>query len=188
MGFLFLRFSVLLLRFFFAFNTLYPGSLYSLWLGCLELPYANYECVHSFSVNFKFLARLPPTNKQPNTCHPPSFPFPHLSITWQVCSSLSIQQVFLKSKALTVNLHLPFQLRRQARERREYIYKKANEAQERSTYDRKQKMKDALAEGKQLPTELRREAREVGKDLKYDEAQTGSFSLLSVSTGSVDWI
>jgi hypothetical protein len=65
------------------------------------------------------------------------------------------------------------QIRRQARERREYIYKKAHEAQERAIYDRKQAMKDALASGKPLPTELRAEARTAGRDLKYDEAQTG---------------
>lgn len=69
----------------------------------------------------------------------------------------------------------PAQIRRQARERREYIYKKVHEAQERATYDRKQALKDALASGKALPTELRAEARTVGKDLKYDEAQTGQF-------------
>jgi hypothetical protein len=34
-------------------------------------------------------------------------------------------------------------------------------------------MKDALAEGKQLATELRRDARgNAGRDLKYDEAQS----------------
>ena len=34
-------------------------------------------------------------------------------------------------------------------------------------------MKDALAEGKQLPTELRNDARKMGPDLKFDEAQAG---------------
>lgn len=68
------------------------------------------------------------------------------------------------------------QIRRQARERREYIYKKAAETQERSIFERKQKMKDALAEGKQLPTELRNDARKMGPDLKFDEAQSGQYS------------
>ncbi|KIJ24751.1 hypothetical protein M422DRAFT_39027 [Sphaerobolus stellatus SS14] len=63
-------------------------------------------------------------------------------------------------------------LRRQVRERRQYIYAKSLEAQERQTYERKQKVKDALASGKQLPTELRKEAGEIAKDLPYDEAQT----------------
>lgn len=71
---------------------------------------------------------------------------------------------------------LVLQIRRQARERREYIYKKAHEAQERAIYDRKQAMKDALASGKPLPTELRNEARTAGRDLKYDEAQAGQYA------------
>ncbi|KAG9096353.1 snoRNA-binding rRNA-processing protein imp4 [Ceratobasidium sp. UAMH 11750] len=62
-------------------------------------------------------------------------------------------------------------IRRQARERREYIYRKAQEAQERQTYERKQKLKDALASGKPLPTELRRDATELGKTLTMDESQ-----------------
>jgi U3 small nucleolar ribonucleoprotein protein IMP4 len=50
------------------------------------------------------------------------------------------------------------------------------ESQERSIYDRKQQIKDALAAGKQLPTELRTEARTLGKDLVLDEAQVGELS------------
>ena len=59
------------------------------------------------------------------------------------------------------------------RERREFIYRKALEAQERQTYERKQKLKDALATGKQLPTELRKEAKGLARDYGYDEAQAG---------------
>ncbi|KAF8505031.1 Brix-domain-containing protein [Hysterangium stoloniferum] len=62
-------------------------------------------------------------------------------------------------------------IRRQIRERRQYIYAKSVEAQERQTYERKQKLKDALATGKELPTELRKEAKDLGKDLAFDEAQ-----------------
>ncbi|KAF8337516.1 Brix-domain-containing protein [Cantharellus anzutake] len=62
-------------------------------------------------------------------------------------------------------------LRRQARERREYIYKKALDTQERQTYERKQKLKEALASGKPLPTEWRDEARKLAKDYQFDEAQ-----------------
>ncbi|KAG8691893.1 snoRNA-binding rRNA-processing protein imp4 [Ceratobasidium sp. 423] len=62
-------------------------------------------------------------------------------------------------------------IRRQARERREYIYRKNQEAQERQTYERKQKLKDALASGKQLPTELRKDAAELGKVMTMDESQ-----------------
>ena len=34
-------------------------------------------------------------------------------------------------------------------------------------------MKDALASGKSLPTELKKKAKELGRDLAFDEAQTG---------------
>lgn len=62
--------------------------------------------------------------------------------------------------------------RRQTRERREYIYRKSLESQERQIFERKQRIKDALASGKQLPTELRNEARDLGgKDMVLDEAQ-----------------
>ncbi|KAL1738035.1 anticodon-binding protein, partial [Schizophyllum fasciatum] len=42
------------------------------------------------------------------------------------------------------------------------------------TYERKQQLKDALASGKPLPTELKKDARSMGKDLAYDEAQDGA--------------
>ncbi|KAJ7276308.1 anticodon-binding protein [Mycena haematopus] len=63
-------------------------------------------------------------------------------------------------------------LRRQTRERRQYVYAKSLEAQERQTYERKQQLKDALASGKSLPTELKKGAKQLGKDLAFDEAQT----------------
>ncbi|CAL1701390.1 unnamed protein product [Somion occarium] len=62
-------------------------------------------------------------------------------------------------------------IRRQARERRQYIYAKSQESQERQTYERKRQLKDALAAGKSLPTELRKDASALGKDLAFDEAQ-----------------
>ena len=63
-------------------------------------------------------------------------------------------------------------LRRQTRERREYIHRKSLASQEQAIYQRKQQIKDLVAQGKQLPTELRRDAKEMGgKDLVLDEAQ-----------------
>ncbi|KAI0693784.1 Brix-domain-containing protein [Cytidiella melzeri] len=62
-------------------------------------------------------------------------------------------------------------IRRQTRERRQYIYAKSLEAQERQTYERKQQVKDALAQGKALPTELRKDSKDLGRDLAFDEAQ-----------------
>lgn len=77
--------------------------------------------------------------------------------------------------SITCRTDLFPQLRRQSRERREYIFKKSHEAQERSVFERKQRIKDLVAQGKQLPTELRNDARTIGKDLVLDEAQTGEY-------------
>ena len=64
-------------------------------------------------------------------------------------------------------------MRRQARERRQYVYAKTLETRERQMYERKQVLKEALASGKALPTELRKQAHDLGKDLAFDEAQAG---------------
>lgn len=75
-----------------------------------------------------------------------------------------------KSRQTTNN-----QLRRQTRERREYIHRKSLASQEQAIYQRKQQIKDLVAQGKQLPTELRRDAKEMGgRDLVLDEAQQGA--------------
>ncbi|KAJ2019014.1 snoRNA-binding rRNA-processing protein imp4, partial [Coemansia sp. S610] len=62
-------------------------------------------------------------------------------------------------------------LRRQTRLRREYLYKKSLEVQERQTFEKKQKLKEALRDGKPIPTELQNEAEELNKALWFDEAQ-----------------
>jgi U3 small nucleolar ribonucleoprotein protein IMP4 len=54
------------------------------------------------------------------------------------------------------------------------------EAQERQTYDRKQQLKQSLASGKALPTELKKSAKGLGKDLAFDEAQAGVSTLLKI--------
>lgn len=64
------------------------------------------------------------------------------------------------------------------------MYAKSLEAQERQTYERKQQMKDALASGKLLPTELKKDARNLGKDLAFDDAQTGETKFLSMGIQS----
>jgi hypothetical protein len=56
------------------------------------------------------------------------------------------------------------------------IYQREREIQERQTFHRKQQLKDALVGGKNLPTELRRDAVKLGKDLQFDEAQVGEFA------------
>ncbi|KAJ1735781.1 snoRNA-binding rRNA-processing protein imp4 [Coemansia biformis] len=67
-------------------------------------------------------------------------------------------------------------LRRQARLRREYLYKKSLETQERQVFEKKQKLKEALRDGKPIPTELQDDAEELNKALKFDEAQTDAGS------------
>jgi len=47
------------------------------------------------------------------------------------------------------------------------------EAQERQTYERKRQLKDALASGKPMPTELKKDAKALGRDLGFDDAQAG---------------
>ncbi|RGB33165.1 anticodon-binding protein [Rhizophagus diaphanus] len=62
-------------------------------------------------------------------------------------------------------------IRRQTRLRREYLYRKTLETKEKQIYERKQKIKEAIREGKPIPTELRTEATKLQKDLNFDEAQ-----------------
>ena len=79
--------------------------------------------------------------------------------------------LFVEATNLTIE-----QLRRQARERRVYIYAKSLEAQERQTFERKRQLREALASGKQLPTELKKDAKNLGKDLAFDDAQAGLYT------------
>ncbi|GBC04901.1 hypothetical protein RclHR1_05930011 [Rhizophagus clarus] len=62
-------------------------------------------------------------------------------------------------------------IRRQTRLRREYLYRKSLETKEKQIYERKQKIKEAVREGKPIPTELRAEATKLQRDLNFDEAQ-----------------
>lgn len=61
-------------------------------------------------------------------------------------------------------------LRRQARQRREYLYQKADAAKACATYDRKRKVKEAVEQGKALPTELKRDADELRVGAELDNA------------------
>ncbi|XP_065189562.1 U3 small nucleolar ribonucleoprotein protein IMP4-like [Sycon ciliatum] len=61
-------------------------------------------------------------------------------------------------------------IRRQARLRREYLYRKSLEDQEKRTHDRKKALKAALDSGKPIPTELRQEAEAIHKSVQYTDA------------------
>nr|KAF6369155.1 hypothetical protein mMyoMyo1_010549 [Myotis myotis] len=61
-------------------------------------------------------------------------------------------------------------LRREARLRREYLYRKAREEAQRAAYERKEKVRRALEENRLIPTELRREALALHGSLEFDDA------------------
>ncbi|KAI0234428.1 U3 small nucleolar ribonucleoprotein IMP4 [Lamellibrachia satsuma] len=60
-------------------------------------------------------------------------------------------------------------LRRQARQRREYIYRKSVEEKERTILEKKQKLKRALDDNKQIPTSLQKDAVYLEKTLDWED-------------------
>jgi len=67
-------------------------------------------------------------------------------------------------------------LKRQIRERREYLYRKHKEEAEGRIRDRKEKLKTALDENKPIPTELREDALKLQEAIEYDDAGGQAFS------------
>eukprot|EP01104_Vermistella_antarctica_P009947 TRINITY_DN2621_c1_g1_i1.p1 TRINITY_DN2621_c1_g1~~TRINITY_DN2621_c1_g1_i1.p1 ORF type:complete len:288 (+),score=50.74 TRINITY_DN2621_c1_g1_i1:445-1308(+) len=63
-------------------------------------------------------------------------------------------------------------IRRTARMRREYLYRKSLEGKERDTYEKKRKIKQALESGTQVPTELREEYEALQADMAQDDDET----------------
>lgn len=62
-------------------------------------------------------------------------------------------------------------LRREVRLRKEYLYRKSLEAQQKAIQEKKQKLQYALDEGKPIPTELRKEESDLRKLLAYDDTK-----------------
>mmetsp|Transcript_816 Transcript_816/g.1308 ORF Transcript_816/g.1308 Transcript_816/m.1308 type:complete len:295 (-) Transcript_816:1461-2345(-) len=62
-------------------------------------------------------------------------------------------------------------LRRHVRLRKEYLYRKSLGGKEREDYEKKRAIKEALAEGKPIPTELRKEEK-LRKELEADDEFT----------------
>ena len=60
--------------------------------------------------------------------------------------------------------------RRQARQRREYLFQKGTEAKEHATFDRKRKVREAIEQGKAIPTELRAEADALRAQVELEHA------------------
>ncbi|KAL2898344.1 U3 small nucleolar ribonucleoprotein IMP4 [Bienertia sinuspersici] len=63
-------------------------------------------------------------------------------------------------------------LRRNQRLRREYLYRKSLEGKERLLYEKKRKIKEALEEGKPIPTELRNEEAALRQEIDLEDDHT----------------
>ncbi|KAI7842554.1 hypothetical protein COHA_003791 [Chlorella ohadii] len=63
-------------------------------------------------------------------------------------------------------------LRRNARLRKEFLYRKSLEGKEKELYEKKRKIRQALEEGKPIPTELRREEAELRKQVELEDDNT----------------
>jgi len=63
-------------------------------------------------------------------------------------------------------------LRRNIRLRREYLYRKSLEGKEREIYEKKQKLRKALEEGKPIPTELRLEEQQLSHEIRMEDEAT----------------
>lgn len=74
-------------------------------------------------------------------------------------------------------------LRRQVRLRKEYLYRKSVEDQERTIAEKKRKLKRALDEGKPIPTELRKDEAELRKLMKFDDEAHEKVLLIIILTG-----
>ena len=65
-------------------------------------------------------------------------------------------------------------MRRNARLRREYLYKKSLEGPARESFERREAVRAALASGKPLPTELRRDAAAISRELELEDGTAGA--------------
>ncbi|KAH0857377.1 hypothetical protein HID58_085638 [Brassica napus] len=63
-------------------------------------------------------------------------------------------------------------LRRNVRLRKEYLYRKNLEGNEREIYDKKRKIREALQEGKPIPTELRNEEAKLRQEIDLEDQNT----------------
>ncbi|KAJ3099067.1 snoRNA-binding rRNA-processing protein imp4 [Phlyctochytrium planicorne] len=62
-------------------------------------------------------------------------------------------------------------IRRESRKRREFIYRKSLESKDKQIFERKQKLKEAIAENKHLSQQLRKDADLFRKEIFLDEGQ-----------------
>lgn len=67
-----------------------------------------------------------------------------------------------------------FQLRRDARLRKEFLYRKSLEIQEKNTAEQLKTLKKCLDEGIPIPRELRPVAGDLAKKITFDETVQGN--------------
>lgn len=63
-------------------------------------------------------------------------------------------------------------IRRLTRERREYLYRKSLEGKQRERYEKKRRLRQALAEGKPIPPELRAEEAVLRHEIELEDSET----------------
>ncbi|KAL6053568.1 U3 small nucleolar ribonucleoprotein IMP4 [Balamuthia mandrillaris] len=63
-------------------------------------------------------------------------------------------------------------LRRNTRLRREYLYRKSLEGKEKEDYEKKQRLRQALQEGKAIPNDLLREQEALRAEIEMDDSRT----------------
>jgi U3 small nucleolar ribonucleoprotein protein IMP4 len=71
-------------------------------------------------------------------------------------------------------------LRRNARLRREFVYRKSLEGKERELYEKKRTIRQCLEDGKVIPTELRREESKLREELAMEDTRTASYGANAV--------
>ncbi|CAF2420150.1 unnamed protein product [Rotaria sp. Silwood2] len=76
-------------------------------------------------------------------------------------------------------------LRRQARLRREYIYRKTIEQRQKTIEDKKNRLKQALDENRKIPTDLREDALKLQQQTDWDDA--GGEGILSAEDDEYRW-
>lgn len=62
--------------------------------------------------------------------------------------------------------------RRTTRLRREYLYRKSLEGAQKEEYEKKRAIREALQEGKAIPTELRKDAAELKRQVELEDDNT----------------
>ena len=76
-------------------------------------------------------------------------------------------------------------LRRQARLRREYLYRKGVEERQRAIQDKKDRLKRALDENRLIDGDLRRDALQLQKSGDWDDAGPALAEAAGAGTGGV---